>query len=291
MLPEARKRKARVGQFNCLGLLPFLRRLSDAFGWRYVAAVVLTYGGNQGIGETLVFYARSYYLLDEVGMKSATYGQLAGFSHIPWQLKSLFGLLSDTVPINGLHRAPYMLVAGILGVIATMLLTVVPTGMMTYQMGAMLFLLVNVNFALPDVMIDATVAERCKSRPDLAAELQALCWGSISLIGIAPSIARGYLLNAGGPHLLFSLSIGSAFCVVIPPLLGWLAERRRPAPVGRCPRAQIICDEVCDHHTRGHTPEGTGVPYRLPICLSSCPSDRDPTGIPHAAAQQLMTAA
>ena len=31
-------------------LRAYLKRLSDAFGWRYVAAVVLTYGVNQGVG-------------------------------------------------------------------------------------------------------------------------------------------------------------------------------------------------------------------------------------------------
>ena len=33
----------------------FFPRLSSAFGWRYVAAVVLTYGANWGVGGQLVF--------------------------------------------------------------------------------------------------------------------------------------------------------------------------------------------------------------------------------------------
>lgn len=108
------------------GLVNYLSRLSAAFGSKFVAAVIFTYGVNQGMGESFVFGARSFYLLDVVGMSSATYGQLAGASHIPWQLKSLFGLLSDTVPINGRHRSPYMLLAGLLGATATLLLVSLP---------------------------------------------------------------------------------------------------------------------------------------------------------------------
>ena len=154
-------------------LIRYLRRLSDAFGARYVFSVILTYGVNQSIGERWIYYARSYYLLDEVGLSSQYYGQLLGFSSIPWQLKSLFGLLSDTVPIRGLHRAPYMLFAGVVGVAATVALTALPPGAIGVELLACVFLLINVNFAMPDVMIDATVAERSKVRPEFTAELQA----------------------------------------------------------------------------------------------------------------------
>ena len=64
-------------------LIRYLRRLSDAFGARYVFSVILTYGVNQSIGERWIYYARSYYLLDEVGLSSQYYGQLLGFSSIP----------------------------------------------------------------------------------------------------------------------------------------------------------------------------------------------------------------
>ena len=107
-------------------LLTYLRRLSAAFGPRYVAAIVLCYGVNQGVGEALVYYARRYYLLDDVGLSSKHVSQLLGFAGMPWQLKSLFGLLSDMVPINGWHRSPYMLFAGVVGVAATLLLTLLP---------------------------------------------------------------------------------------------------------------------------------------------------------------------
>ena len=40
--------------FHLGGTGSFFPRLTAAFGWRYVAAVLLTYGANQGVGEIFV---------------------------------------------------------------------------------------------------------------------------------------------------------------------------------------------------------------------------------------------
>ena len=108
------------------GLTTYLRRLSTAFGWRYVAVVILTYGINQGAGEAFIYGAQQYFLMDVVGMDAVQFGRLTGAAQVPWHLKSLFGLLSDTVPLFGRRRAPYMIIAGSLGLGSALLLSTVP---------------------------------------------------------------------------------------------------------------------------------------------------------------------
>ena len=301
-------------------LRAYLARLVDAFGFKYVAAVILTYGANQGIGGRFLFSAQEFFVLDSLGLDSATYGQLYSFANIPWQLKSLFGLLSDTVPVNGRHRSPYMLLAGCLGVIASTLLTFVPSEAMGYSFLALLLLMANVNFALPDVMIDATVAERAKLRPDRAADLQALCWGSLGMLQIPAAISKGYLMDAGGPRLLFGLAIVTASCVTVPPLLGWLKEKRRPGygvgPIGSLADAKQLCGDVSRHTTKRRilTAAGVvglysltlgivqlnvasvapnavaiGVRARLSISRPSSPRPRPPFALPTRAHEGLRT--
>ena len=159
-------------------LYNYLGRLSSAFGWRYVASVILCYGINQGIGESLVYYARRYYVLDDAGLSSYLMTQLFAFAGLPWVVKSLFGVLSDTIPINGLHRAPYVFFAGLVGVFATSYITFAPAITSPFFV-ALVLMSCNLNFAMPDVMIDATVVRRGQERPELMASLQALCWGSL----------------------------------------------------------------------------------------------------------------
>jgi hypothetical protein len=186
----------------------------------------------EGIGEALLFYVQRYYLLDDVGMSSRQMGQVTGFAGIPWQLKSLFGVLSDTIPINGLHRAPYVMLAGIVGTLSTTLLVFLPASTMSADVLAGLLLMINLNFAMPDVMIDATVAERSKQRPHLAAELQALCWGSINTVSLPALVAKGYLYDAGGAKSILGVCIGTAACVLIPASLGWMESRAAGAVSG-----------------------------------------------------------
>lgn len=208
-------------------LRDYFGRLSNAFGWRYVAAVILTYGCNQGMGEAFQSVARDYFLIDTLGLSAATAQQVVGFGRIPWQLKSLFGILSDLVPIDGLHRAPYMIIAGILGVVGNGMLMVMPASAASATAGLWL-LLSNVNFALPDVMIDATVAERAKINPARTADMQALCWGSLFTLSIPAQLFAGWLLTVFGPRIIWGGAVIMATCVGIPAALGWLGEKRRP---------------------------------------------------------------
>ena len=151
-------------------------------------------------------------------------GLLHGFTQIPWQLKSIFGLLSDTVPINGHHRSPYMILGVSAGVVSCAILASLPSGTMPYALAALLFMGENLNVAMCDVMVDATVAERTKQRPDLAAELQTLCWGSLGVFGVPAALSSGYLLHSYGPRVLFGLAVVCALGVTLAALLGWTGE-------------------------------------------------------------------
>tara|TARA_B100000513_G_scaffold186693_1_gene108595 strand:- start:51 stop:1694 length:1644 start_codon:yes stop_codon:yes gene_type:complete len=235
------------------GLASFLGSLSDAFGWRYVAVVVIEAGINQAMGMRFMMSARSYYLLDEVGIDASQLGQLTGFTMVPWQLKSLFGLLSDTVAINGLHRSPYIFIAGTVGVASALFLVGLPASAMTPALAALLFLLFNFNVAVADVMIDATICERTQERPDMAARLQALVLGSSGLLAAPAAIISGYLLANVGTQSLFGLGAACAVSVSIPALFGWVSEKRKPGPrgcKGNCDAARVQYRSITGSRTK-----------------------------------------
>jgi hypothetical protein len=148
-----------------------------------------------------------YFIFDGMQLDASTAARLVGFSRIPWQLKSLFGVLSDALPISGRHRGPYMLLAGFLGIVGSLSLAATPESKFSLFTAGLMLLFCNVNFAMPDVMIDATVAERAKVAPERAADLQALCWGSLGAFGIPIALVSGNLLESGGARLLFALRL------------------------------------------------------------------------------------
>jgi len=227
------------------GLIPFLRGLADAFGWSYCLAIIAQYGINQGAGTSMLALAAKFYAFSSLGITSASWGRLNGFASIPWQLKAIFGLISDTVAIRGLHRSPYLLFAGSMGIIGTLMLTVLPVSALNGLVLAVLLLLTNLNVAIGDVVVDATVAVRCKMAPSQAAQLQSLSWGSFGLFGALSVALAGYLIEYASPQLPFAIATLCSSTILLPASLGWLERRHRPAwPMVRC-----VARKLCSHST------------------------------------------
>ncbi|EGB07924.1 hypothetical protein AURANDRAFT_2498, partial [Aureococcus anophagefferens] len=193
--------------------------------WRYVATVSLTYGVNQGVGEALLFGAQKYFFLDDLGLSAARASQLDGFSNIPWQIKAVYGMASDSYALwGGLRKAPYMVCAGVGGVLAALALGAARTR----NVGAVALLLVvaNLSIASPDVMVDGATAERCRTHPKLAADLQSLSWGSLYATSLLANVAMGYLVQPDvlGARGCFGLMTLTSLAVLLPAAAGWLGE-------------------------------------------------------------------
>ena len=47
------------------------------------------------------------------------------FANIPWQIKALYGIVSDSFPIAGRARSPYIVLSSLLGVLSFAVLAMV----------------------------------------------------------------------------------------------------------------------------------------------------------------------
>ena len=240
---------------SALGQCTFVTHLVDAFGWRYVGAVFVEYGINQGGGAVLIGAGMRFYAFDTLGVSTAEYGRMIGFRKIPWMLKAIFGIASDTMPISGLRRTPYLCIAAILGVASCSVLAAL--SLMSASLAAWLWLCTALNVALADVIIDGTIAERCKAVPEQAARLQSFAWASLAIVAAVSSIAGGYLVEYLSPRVPFAIAATCALCLLAPAGLGWLGEtRRRVGRVspGSCwPRGwapECLCAEMLADPTR-----------------------------------------
>ena len=158
-----------------LAIAAFYRRLVAAFGGRFVLMVFAIYGLSQGIGQSFAYYAQKYLFTDDMpegfGRTAAAYQAYDGLSMFPWSCKALYGLVSDTVPIGGRNRTPYVEIAGVLSLAAFAGLAATgPAG--TPLIACLLMLVANLSMAVPDVMLDAVVAGHCRTHPKLASDLQ-----------------------------------------------------------------------------------------------------------------------
>lgn len=79
---------------------------------------------TQGIRSTLCSLGTSYYLNETLALPPAQSEALRGTAAIPWIIKPVYGMLSDSVPIWGTRRKSYLLIFSAISALAYFSLSV-----------------------------------------------------------------------------------------------------------------------------------------------------------------------
>jgi folate/biopterin transporter len=148
--------------------------------------------------------AVSFFLKDELLLSPVQMSAIIGISTAPWMIKPLYGFISDSLPLFGYHRKPYILLSGIIGCAAWVCLgTVVHTS----SMATMMILLSSLSVAISDVIIDSIVVERARIETEAnIGSLQSLCWSSTALGGLCTAYFSGLLLEYYSTRTVFLIT-------------------------------------------------------------------------------------
>jgi len=95
------------------------------------------------------------YCLYVVHGQPNTCATVSTFVNLPWGFKLAYGMLSDAVPICGLHRKPYMVLGWGMLWGGALLLAVLPT--LTLPLASTIFLCMTVSYLLADCAADAVL--------------------------------------------------------------------------------------------------------------------------------------
>eukprot|EP01084_Bolivina_argentea_P123482 218828_1 len=119
----------------------------------------------------------------------------------PWNVKIIYGLITDALPILGYKRKPYMLIFGILAPI-TMIIAITNSDNYHILLG---FLTINsLCVCFCDVIADALNVERTQFKSHtVATRLQCVAWGSRTVAAVIGSLTTTSLVEKYGssPHL------------------------------------------------------------------------------------------
>jgi folate/biopterin transporter len=148
--------------------------------------------------------AVSFFLKDELLLSPVQMSTIIGISTTPWMIKPLYGFISDSFPLFGYHRKPYILLSGIIGCAAWVCLgTVVHTS----SMATMMILLSSLSVAISDVIIDSIVVQRARIETEAnVGSLQSLCWGSTAIGGLCTAYFSGLLLEYFSTRTVFLIT-------------------------------------------------------------------------------------
>ena len=203
------------------------------------------------------YVALRYYLIHELQAKPSqqaiVYAVVMG---MPWNFKMIYGFISDTCPIRGRKRKPYMFGGTILCSASWLLfgLWTKPTFQTSPEMGFTCFLLFTAIFGMifADVMADALVVERMKGeKSHQKGGIQSTCWmlrfigsffgfvaGSLLTYDYSPNSTAGF-----HPQTIFFLNGLVPLITMLPPLL-WLHDPVVDGYQGKWHRSTELGDAI-----------------------------------------------
>ena len=182
--------------------------------------VIITIYFVQGI-LTLSRLAVSFFLKDELLLSPVQMSAIIGIGTIPWMIKPLYGFISDSLPLFGYHRKPYIVLSGIIGCAAWVCLGTVVNNSST---ATIMIILTFLSLAISDVIVDSNVVERARSESEAKiGSLQSLCWGSSAVGALCTAYFSGLLLEYFTTRTVFLIT--ALFPLIVSSVAWFIAEQ------------------------------------------------------------------
>jgi MFS family permease len=115
---------------------------------------------NVGIALTLFQTPIAYYMIKELNVSSRNYSASQILINTPWALKFIVGLISDTYPIKGYYRKPYIIYGWISYFCCCLLGSSLSTP--TFSQLCIVQFFMVLSYIVADVVCDAAVVERSR---------------------------------------------------------------------------------------------------------------------------------
>lgn len=196
--------ESRKGFCGCICVpIVWLKMLATEMHWSFVFGVVVVYGVSQGLGGALNRVGTEYYMKDVQKVQPSEAQIYGGITAIPWIVKPIWGLLTDVLPIFGFRRRPYFILAGFVGVISMLVISLHEK--LHLVLALMALTAGSAGVAIADVTIDACVAQNSISHTSLAADMQSLCALSASIGSLVGFFISGIFVHLIGPKGVYGL--------------------------------------------------------------------------------------
>jgi len=211
---------------NDQGPVEMLQNLHRHFGFELLALLFGVQHLLKGFVHSLVGQAEPYLfrLYHVPAPQMQIYGGIAG---LPWALKPMLGLVSDVMPIWGYHKAPYMLITTVLGVLALFEVAVSSTDSMNVRWLVVCLFIVSLQISTCDLLSEAKYAEKVKENPKHGPSMLTYVWFGMQVGGLCAVVASGFLIQDFGPRSAYLVCVPFAAAVLLPVCLGYVQEEQK----------------------------------------------------------------
>jgi MFS family permease len=148
---------------------------------------------SQGLAGTLIQQPLAYHLKSD-GMAAHHVAQALAFVAIPWIVKPLYGLISDSIPLFGYRRKSYLVLATSLATFGYLAMSqlAAPHAILT------VLLVTTLGIAAMDVLVDALMVEEGQ-KTGLIGQFQGQQWTWLNIASITAAALGGWLIEVSTP--------------------------------------------------------------------------------------------
>ncbi|HET7058368.1 MAG TPA: MFS transporter [Nitrospiraceae bacterium] len=148
---------------------------------------------SQGLAGTLIQQPLAYHLKSH-GMAAHHVAQALAFVAIPWIVKPLYGLISDSIPLFGYRRKSYLVLATSLSTFGYLAMSqlAAPHAILT------VLLVTTLGIAAMDVLVDALMVEEGQ-KTGLIGQFQGQQWTWLNIASITAAALGGWLIEVSTP--------------------------------------------------------------------------------------------
>ena len=230
-----------TGSPTHFGVNPFawLRMLNGVFGfkllWMLFCSQHILKGFVMAYAATSAdFLFRTYELQ---GPQLQIYKAIMG---LPWALKPIIGVVSDTFPILGYKKAPYIILVSILAMIGFGYVAISPD---KSPLPAILCGLIcgTLQISLVDLLTEAKYSEHMRQHTEFGPDLVTFVWSGVTMGGLVATSTVGLLLQyGGGPKTVYGICAIASSIIFVPTSLGYLEEEKMTVAQATAHTAKMV---------------------------------------------------
>lgn len=192
--------------------------------WSFLGLLVSTYVGIKGALNTLLGFGvfalfRVHYELSGTEYQKYTIPIL-----LPWALKPLMGIMSDSFPLCGHYKRWYIVIASIFGTLASFCVAMFALKMSALQLSALAFL-ISTQVAFLDLLTESEYAGAIAKNTKETGNIMSTVWTCFFVGQVSMSALAGPLVDAEKTPILFWIALPFATQSLIPPVCGWFDDK------------------------------------------------------------------
>ncbi|CAJ1401374.1 unnamed protein product [Effrenium voratum] len=208
----------------------WISELKASFGWQFLLTIFYYHHVMKGF-VLMYVYTSFDWVMASHHVRGPRLQALKTAALLPWVLKPILGIASDMFPICGKSKAPYIIMATLVGCPACCFIGCHEKLDMSHELktsaAVSAFFCVGVQICTCDLLLEAVIAERVRKSPGQGPSLMAFANGGQTAGEAFAILTVGWALERYGPHGPCLLAVPLTFLALVPAMCNWLDEPLR----------------------------------------------------------------